>query len=278
MPSSHRRFPTRVPATCLLGIMLSGVAIMHGEPQTKNSHGTLTVAGKETPLDYAYAVPQSKKEMLLILSDQPLADKELKDEFERIHRMEADEIHIVEITLDAQKQPMSVSVRHKAFASNWGGGSTEDKFEATTYDNATIAGRAYRSSPGEFNGVSYTFDATFSTNIWKEPPPTYAGEAAKNSEPGKAAIAFLKAGRSGKVAEIKKYIISSAVGVLDGPDGKEMIELLKLGPNPNKAKLTRVDVKGDDAEVVFEEISKDGSATTTIHMVQEDGKWKIDPR
>lgn len=263
----------------LMFILVSfGIAFAQGDALKGTAHGTLAVAGKGSPLDFAYAVPQRNDEMLLILSDQSLSDKELKDVFERIHRAEAGEIHIVEITLDTKKNPIAVSVRHKAFTTRGGGGSTEDRFEQKTSDKNTIAGRVYRSSPGEFDGVTYSYDATFTAPIWRKPPPTLSGEGAKNSPQASAALAFLKAGRAGDVAGVKKMSVASSIADLDGPMGKDIIEMMKLGPDPAKAKITRVDVHGDNAEVTLEQGTKESMETTTVKLALEKGQWKVSPR
>jgi hypothetical protein len=255
-----------------------GNAFAQGESPRGTSHGTLEVGGKGSPLDHAYALPQGNDEMLVILSDQPLGAKELKDVFERIHRAEAGEIHVVEITLDATKKPISVSVRHNAFTTRGGGGSTEDLFEESKSDKNTVAGRVHRRSPGEFDGVTYTYDATFTAPVWSEPPPTFSGTAAKNSPQAKAALAFLKAGRAGDVAGVKKVIVASGVADLDGPMGKEIMEMMKLGSDPAKAKVTRVDVSGETAEVTLEQGTKESMETTTIKLRLEKGEWKVSPR
>lgn len=61
-------------------------------------------------------------------------------------------------------------------------------------DSKSVAGGVYRNSSGEFEGVKCTYDATFTSPVWKEPPPNYSGTAAITSLQGKAALVFLKAG------------------------------------------------------------------------------------
>lgn len=266
-------------AAGFIGVLFClGSANAQGDLPKKNAHGTLTVAGSSTPLDYAYAVRQRNKEILVLLSDQPLDEKELTDAFARGHRADADKIHTVEITFNQEKQPISVSVQHKAFKTRWGGGSTEDRFEPTTFDNSTVAGRAYRASEGEFNDVKYTYDATFSTILWSEPAPTFTGAAAKKSPQAKAALAFLKAGYEGNLDALKKSVVESSVGELEGENGVKIMEMMKLGPDPKTVNVTEVYVKGEDAEVVLVQGTSDSMMTTTIKVKQERGVWKVYPR
>ncbi len=270
--------PSVSVAALLLVLFCAAPANAQGDLPKKNAHGTLTVAGSSTPLDYAYAIRQRNKEILILLSDQPLDEKELTDVFARGHRADADEIHTVEITFNQEKQPISVSVLHKAFKSRWGGGSTEDRFEPTTFDNTMVAGRAYRASEGEFNSVKYMYDATFSTALWSEPEPTFTGAAAKKSQQAKAALAFLKAGYEGNLDALKKSVVESSVGELEGENGVKIMEMMKLGPDPKTVNVTEVYVKGEDAEVVLTQDTTESMMTTTIKVKQERGVWKVYPR
>jgi hypothetical protein len=267
-------------SSIVIALTVVGCVLVFGQgsPSVANSHGTLEVAGSKTPLDFAYAVPQNHGEVLVILSDKQLAAKELKDVFERIHKADSGEVHLVEITLDKNNSPISVSVRHKAFMTNGGGMSTDDTFEPQKADKNTLAGRFYRKSPGEFNGVTFTYDATIRATLWKEPAPAYSGEAAKKSPQGKVALALLKAGREGNVAAIKKLLTDDGIADLDGPMGKDILEMMKMGPDSRKARITRVDVEGENSDVTFEERTAGGVETTTIHLHLVKGEWKVASR
>lgn len=255
-----------------------GSALSQGAPSPATAKGTLEVGGTRITLSHAYAVPERDEEMLVILSDKPLNDKELKDVFERIRRVEADDLHTIEITLGANRTPTTVSVRHKSLMTRGGGFSTDNIYEPEKSDKQMIAGRFYRKSPGEFDGVSYSYDATVRAPIWKEPPPTYAGEAAKKSPQARAAIAFFKAGRAGDLQGLKKVVVSSSIPDLEGPMGKEILEMMKLGPDPTRMKISRVDVEGESASVTFQQIRKESTETTTIRLRMENGEWKVSPR
>jgi hypothetical protein len=183
-----------------------------------------------------------------------------------------------EITLSAEQQPISVSVRHNAFKVAGGGGSTEDQFVAGTSDQNTVAGRFYRKSRGEFGGLTFTYDATVTAPIWREPAPTMSGAVASNSPQAKAALAFLKAGRSGNVTAIKKTVVAEAQADLDGPMGKEIVGMMKMGPDPTKGKVVSVNVDGESAEVRIEQGTRESSETTTIKLKLEHGQWKVSPR
>jgi hypothetical protein len=239
--------------------------------------GELVVDGRRTPIAYAYAVPQRDGETLLILTDEPLSDKSIKDVFERIHQADDGKLHSVEMILDSKKTPISVSIRHEAIKTRGGGFSSSDHFEPKDSDPNTIAGRIYRTEPGEFFGVAYTFDATFTAPLWREPSPTLGGAAAAASPQAKVAIAFFKAGRAGDVAGVKKCVVSSRARDFDGPEGKKLMEVFQFAPDPARAKITRVDVEGDSAEVSFETVSRSSTETSTVKLQLEKGKWKVSP-
>ena len=239
--------------------------------------GELVVAGRTTSLTYAYAVPQRDGEMLLLLTDEPLSDKSIKDVFERIHQADDGKLHSVEMILDSKKTPISASIRHEAIKAHGGGFSSSDRFEPKASDPNTIAGRVYRTEPGEFFGVAYNFDATFTAPLWREPPPTLGGAAAAASPQAKMAIAFFKAGRAGDVAGVKKCVVSSRASDFDGPEGKTLMEVFQFAPDPAKAKITRVDVDGDSAEVSFETVSKSSTETSKVKLQLEKGRWKVSP-
>jgi len=118
---------------------------------------------------------------------------------------------------------------------------------------------------------------TFTAPIWKEPPPTFSGEAAKKSPQAKVAMAFLKAGRAGDVKGLKKLVVASSIPDLEGPMAKEILEMMKMGPDPAKMKLTRVDVHGESAQVTYTLESKESTETTTINLKMEQGEWKVSP-
>jgi hypothetical protein len=263
---------SKIVSTALTLALLARAPAARGEAK-----GELVVAGKSTPLAYAYAVPQRGGETLLILTDEPLTDKSIKDVFERIHQADDGKLHAVEMILDSKKTPISVSIRHDAFRAHGGGYSSSEHFEPLASEPGTLAGRIYRSEPGEFVGVAYTFDATFTAPLWREPAPTLGGAAAARSPQAKVAIAFFKAGRAGNVAGVKKCVVSERVKDFDGPEGKKLMEVFQFAPDPARAKITRLDVQGDSAEVTFETTSKGSTETSTVKLKLENGRWKVSP-
>lgn len=137
------------------------------------AEGTLTVAKTPVKLVHAYAQAQKgffdpeKDDVLVILSDVPLAGPALTDPFERRKMEKEGKLRSVEAVIDAKGQAINVTVRDKAFGGPpVSGGSTEDVFEPKANDGATISGRLWRRSPGaSFDDVPYTYDVTFSAPV-----------------------------------------------------------------------------------------------------------------
>lgn len=153
-------------AAGLVGVMLAAV------PAPGKADGQLTVGGKAIRLTYAYANAQKgffdpkTKDVRVILSDAPLDTDALDDDFARIGLAKEGKLHTVEVVINSQGQPISVTIRHDAFKVTVSGGSTEDAFESQVFDGKTAAGRMYRKSPGEsFDDIPFTYDVQFNTAI-----------------------------------------------------------------------------------------------------------------
>ncbi len=246
--------------------------------------GELTVAGQTTPLAHAYAravkgfFDPSKEDILVILSDVPISDEALEDEFAR-HRLAAEgKLHAIEVTINAEKNPIAGGLLHEAFASMQGFVSVTGmhQFEPKTFGPALVEGRLFMSRPSEFVSKSFQYTATFRAPIRRRAAPTATGDAAAQTPAGKAALAFLKMARTGNKSAIEKLMTAEAARELDGPHGKEALELLKTAmPDPKTARIESVDIRGDTAKVELIEKSENGSVTSTFTLVLEGGRWKI---
>jgi hypothetical protein len=162
------RFIPIVACSLVAALHLSAAAAI----ESGKADGQLTVGGKAVKLTRAYAVAQKgffdakKDDVLVILTDTPLDAKALADDFARIALAKEGKLHSVELVINANKQPISVSIRHSAFKYPQSGGSTEDAFDAQAFDAKTIAGRVFRKSPGSsFDDIPFTYDVTFQASV-----------------------------------------------------------------------------------------------------------------
>jgi hypothetical protein len=150
--------------------------------------GTITVNGKTAKLVHAYAwaeagfFDKSKEDVHVVLSDVPLPPKALEDQFERIHMAEAGKLHAMEITINADGQPISTSFRDNGFKGPSPSGlSSEDVFTKKTFDGKRVEGSYKSAKPHEFFGNTYAFDVAFQADIARS-----AKAAAGTASPGTA--------------------------------------------------------------------------------------------
>jgi len=111
--------------------------------------------------------------------------------------------------------------------------------------------------------------------VAKAPDATLDGTAAQKSAQGKVALAFLKAAHKGDAAAIKKLVTAANVEILEGPTGKEMIDIWKMGTDPQTAKVAKVDITGETAVVTIEWKSPGSRETAEVMLEREKKEWKV---
>jgi hypothetical protein len=148
-------------------ILFSAPALAQNKAQ-----GNLTVDGKPTPITQVYAFAQKgffdpqKEDVVLLMCDVVVPPAAIRDEFARSDLVKAGKLHCVEQTINTEKQVINYKVQTSRFGKPEGGGSTEQVFEATTFDGKTIVGHALTKSPQKsFDDVSYSYDITVSAAI-----------------------------------------------------------------------------------------------------------------
>jgi hypothetical protein len=159
---------TALGATALCIALCTVPALAQG-----HAEGKLIVAGKPVAITqaYAYAIEgffdKKKQDVVLLLCDTAIPPATARDVFARKALFVAGKAHCVQQTIDTDKQVINFEIGHEGFGRRGeGGASTEQVFEATTFDGKTIAGRARTKSPQKsFDDVPYTYDITFSAPI-----------------------------------------------------------------------------------------------------------------
>jgi hypothetical protein len=164
-----------IAMVCVIGTatLLGLAGSASGQPG--KADGQFTLGGKPVKLAYAYAsagpgfFDKKKDDIQVILTDVPLTGAALTDDFARIDLAKAGKLHCLEVTIDAAKAPISVTLRHQALKMPQSGGSSYEVFEAKTFDGKTISGRFYRKQPGmTFDDIPYTYDVTFEAVVTKK--------------------------------------------------------------------------------------------------------------
>ncbi len=137
-----------------------------------NAQGTLTVEGKPIQITQVYAFAQKgffdpqKDDVVLLMCDTVVPPAALRDTFFRNDLVKAGKLHCVEQTLNSEKQVINYKIQDSRFKKPESGGSSEQVFEASTFDGKNIAGRAHTKSPQKsFDDIPYSYDITVSTSI-----------------------------------------------------------------------------------------------------------------
>jgi hypothetical protein len=133
--------------------------------------GTFTVNGKAAKLAYAYAIAEkdpadrSHEVVRVTLSDVKLTPAQLAFPFGLQAATKAGQAHAVVAEINATNKVINTMLYDKAFAMDLvsQAGAT-NKFEGTI-DKKTVAGKLYRSAPGDANKAKYDFSVTFSAPI-----------------------------------------------------------------------------------------------------------------
>ncbi len=165
-----RRIGCRLAAVALA---LTSVGALAAAAAAQNhAAGSLVVEGKPIAISQVYAFAQQgffddkKQDVVILLCDAPVPPAAIRDEFARADLVKAGKLHCIEQTIDADRQVINYKVQHDRFHRPEGGGSTEHRFDATTFDGKTIAGRAWTRSPQKsFDDVPYSYDVTISAAI-----------------------------------------------------------------------------------------------------------------
>jgi hypothetical protein len=252
--------------------------------KTSNAEGQFTVAGNTIEIQHAYAIAQpgffdeTKEDIVLIVTNIPLSDKAIEDQWARNALVSEGSLKSIEITINSEQQPISVSVKHPAFQANPSGFSSDYILELKTFDEKNVEGRMYCKTEQEFFDTVYTFDFTFNAEIRRKkelPPPTEAEkEEAAKSPQAAVYLEFVKAVNAGDVNTLKNVLASDIARGLDGPEGEEMLEFMQLDNHP-KAEFQRIIVKGDDATLMLSAQEEGHDLKGTIEFIMEDNQWKI---
>jgi len=253
-------------------------------PEEGKAEGQLIVNGEASKLQHVYALAQpgffdkTKEDILVIVTNIPLSDGAVEDWAER-NRMESEgTLHCVEMTVNAEKKPISVKIRHNAFEASPSGLSTDDVFEQVTFDESTIEGKMYTKNPREFFGTTYTYEATFKAAIRRKkeasPPSAADKDAAAGSPQAAVYRAYEKAVQSGEIEALKKVVSAEAAEQLSGPDAEEMMGFMTLFL-PKNVEFLKVTVEGESV-VLNVSGELDGERVEgSIEFVLEEGQWKV---
>ncbi len=242
--------------------------------------GELIVNDQKTQFNYAYALAQpgyfdkNKEDILVILTDVPLSEEAIEDNFERRRMMRDSSLHCVEITINADKSPISVAILHSAFKAAPSGRGYE-VFEAKTFDGKTIEGKVYTTKKNEFFGTTYEYSAYFKAQVYREVPPTPAEKEAASKSPQAAAyLKYEKTIKAGDFEELKKLVTKELVEEMSAPDAKEMFEFMQMAM-PSSVQFLRVKVNGNKAVLELSAEQDGQKLSGKVDLFLDGTQWKI---
>lgn len=231
-------------------------------------------------MKHAYALAQpgffdkSREDVRVLLSDRPLSEAERADVFELIHAGRDGTASVVEVVIDADRQPISGALYARAFKGQVSAAGMH-RFEPRTFTRDEVAGRLFVEGPHEFDGVSWQYDTTFSAAIPR--PPTPEQVAAELASPlGRAAAAWITAVAAGDRAALLSLLAPQAAAPwratfetrlaearADLPPGSRVVALSR--PTSDHAVATVNATRAADG-VVLE---------STLELALVGGAWKL---
>lgn len=262
-----------------LGAVLSLSFLWSQATAADTASGKLTINGKTVQLTHVYALAEkgifdSKKEdVKVLLTDVAVPDSAIGDDLALNDLAQQGKLHGIQVTIDSDKQPVAGQLYHTALEGSASVAGMH-KFTSKTFDGHTVAGTLAMEKPDSFMGVTFQYSATFDAQIRRAPAPTATGSAAADSAPGKVATAYYKAAAAGNVAALKQCVVPEMAKQLDGSQGKDILEMLKM-MTPANIKVIDVTIAGTAATVTAEARDQNGSMSEKLKLVLLNGQWKV---
>ena len=261
---------TQAIMAVLVSLMLMGGGIVQAQESGKAS-GALGVGSSKVTLAHAYAFPEhadsGKQHFRLLITDQALPASAVKDEFERRRLLVERKAHGLEIVIDSANTVVSANLYHPDLPGPGLAISGVNQVKLDAVEALRVTGTVSSEKPVDHFGKLVEYRATFSAPVIRRPAVT---SAELNSEPGKAAVAFLKAAAAADARALRAILTPDAVKDLEGPDGKEILKMLPTMV-PRTMRITAIDVSGDTAIVTAEE----GKLKVRFRVVRHNEQWRV---
>ncbi len=252
--------------------------------QSENCQGQLTIAGETTRLNFAYALAEAnsfddtKEDITVILTDNPITDFAVTSFGERVMPSQQGKLQSVEVRINPNKKIDSVLILNTGIIINYSGTLPDDVAELTTFTDDRIEGKVYLKNPIDISGQSLLYEASFKADIQRKiqkgaPTPDDMKKAV-NSPQAAAYTAFKEVIYSGDVKKVIPLVTADTAEMLASDQGERMMKFMS-SMLPTDTKFLRVTVTGETA--VLETTGKvDGQpVSAVIDMLDEDGAWKF---
>ncbi len=249
-------------------------------PAQNTAQGSITFNGNQAELKHAYtfvgdSLADKKREMFLIVTDKPLSPKAVIDEFERMREASSNNVQMLELKFDDDRQLTAVNFR--VGAKTGGGNASAYKVDIERLTETIFKGRIHSDGEQKVFKDVHSFDVRFDTMIARLPKPDASGKSAWATVQGKALAEYLRAARAGDKAALKRTLVAERVMLLDGPNAAELIKFLKMSPDPKTAEFDSLTIDGDSAIAKLAERSKNGATSSDFTLRLVNGVWLVSP-
>lgn len=273
-----QRYITAFAFACLAVLPIHANAI-----ETGKAEGVLTVNGEAVNLQFAYAITkpgtfdENTEDTLIFLTNMPLETGMLTEGglLQQLER--TGELKSVELTLNADQEPISIRVRHQAFGSGPSGrGSEEFALVAASPDR--IEGKLFTTKVEDFFDTTYEYNVSFNADIFRKTPagPATAEDMKTASDSPQATIyrALTDAVMAGDVEAMKPLVIADLLTELDSPNAPEVVGFLQT-IMPKQVEFLRLTINGDSATLEMQSKDEGALQAGTVDFTLDGNDWKI---
>jgi len=256
--------------------------------------GQFTVNDDTAVFTNAYALAQphpfddTQEVVLVIVTNLPLSDEAVGDEWARKSLAREEGLQYVELTINPEQQIVSLMITIGDMSTSISGIGT---LELKTLDEQRIDGRLHSEGEQSVFDNTFTFDFTFTADIRDQAellaadaeeelvPPTDAEmEEAANSVQAAVYLKFVTAVYDSDLEAIKSVAPAEIVQNIEEQTEEEntdMLEFMQL-MTPVDAEFQRIVVDGDSATLIVR-AEEDGYALQgTIGLIKVGDDWKIE--
>ena len=250
------------------------------QAQPENANGAIVVNGRTFALRYAYASAQpgsfdkNSVDVRVLLTDVPVAEPQREDVAALSRLARAGQLHGLEVVIDAKGEPMSGFLFLDAF-DGLVSVSGMHRFERKTLEHRLIAGRAFTDGPRTFSGITWAYDASFSSAIVR-PPTAEETAASLKTAPALAATAHLEAVQKGLDAFVATLTASSAASYR-ASGGAERFTNVRAETPPDSRVVALVNGPDDTRIATVQSVRRDGVVVEFFLKLRLEGAvWKIE--
>lgn len=262
----------------ILAIYLLGVqAATFAKDEVLNmASGTMISNGQTSQIKYSYA-DEGPDDIILVLTDNPLPKESIPF---GLHQLSMEgKVHGIVVTISKETKEQAPGLNAQ-YHEVWGGqlgtlGNAVLKIDKL--DSQVIEGHIFTPEQNTFSDYTFSFDVKFKTSLGlpEEEVPIEVTIKGDDSPPAIAYANYYKALMAGDVAELKKLIIKKNAEQLDSEEAKMFFDLVKA-THPRDIDIVTTDVSDKSAKLTVKGSVDNSQGTGTVHMVVEDGAWKVE--